>query len=142
MKDLETITRENARFLIFSAHPHFEPHAIMSLLVDNEVAFKVMLGSYNGEREVSFLVPIEAYDLIDQAGFLYGQESILLLGEPVQSEVGAGRMATVRLLETGSEMQAGLFHAVDRSEALSPEVSGWTYDPFGSVYYIISNPTI
>ena len=78
MRDLETIKAVNTDVMVFASNTAV--HEVMYVLLNNNIPFKVMLGMYKGEREVSFTVPREHLETIVNLGLLDGQESILVLG--------------------------------------------------------------
>lgn len=132
MRDLATIVRSNASFVIFAAQPH-EPHTVMSFLVENSIPFKTMLGSYKNERETSYTVPAENFDAIVQAGLVDEQESFLVLGH-----IGESGFRKAEIVFTNPELEpidGGFMVNVSREEALSAE--GWTYDPQGNSFFTL-----
>ena len=132
MRDLETIVRSNASFVIFAAQP-YEPHTVMSFLVENSIPFKTMLGSYKNERETSYTVPAEHFAAITQAGLVDEQESFIVLGHIGES--GFRKAEIVFSNPETAPVEVGYMVNVSREEALSAEA--WTYDPQGNAFFVI-----
>lgn len=133
MKDLEAIKTANGSFVIFAAQPN-AVHDVMSFLVENKIPFKVLLGSYNGERETSYCVPAEHFDTVIQAGLVAEQESILVLGHFNSSGL---RKAEIVFLNGQETESVGFFVNVEREEAFNQ--AGWTFDPMGEKFFTIKS---
>jgi hypothetical protein len=125
----------NRQFAIFAAQPH-EVHDVMYFLTDNNIPFKVMLGSYKGQRETSFTIPHDRLNDVILSGLLDEQESILVLSAfNGRNE----RRAIIVMRDTQEEIDAGVLKHVSRSEAEASD--GWTFDPLGENWFIITQPT-
>lgn len=131
MKALEDIKTANGSFVIFAAQPNL-PHDVMQFFIENEIQFKVLLGSYNGERETSYCVPEKFLPQIIQAGLLSEQESVLVLG---QFQATGYREATIVFLNGQDAEKAGFFINVPKEEALHSV--GWSFDPMNDKFFTI-----
>lgn len=133
MKEIEEIKRANGSFVIFAAQPN-EPHDVMQFFVEHNVPFKVLLGSYNGERETAYCVPQEHFETVIQAGLVDEHESVLVLG---QFNSYGLRKADILFLDgrEATAESAGFFVNTDRDSALKS--NGWTFDPMGDKFFVI-----
>lgn len=132
MKDVKDIVKDNGTFVIFATQP-LEPHEAMSFFVENQIFFKVLLGSYKNEREVSYCVKSEDFSRIVDAGMVEDQESVLVLGI-MDDSVGLRKAEIVYLDEREPEPK-GYFKHVKREEALSG--AGWTFDPMAGSFHTL-----
>lgn len=109
-------------------------HEVMYFLLDNNIPFKVTLGSYKGVRETSFVVQHSDLETISKAGLLDGEESVLLLGKLL----GTGRRQAVLEFRDGSpSVVIGFFHGSTRLNA--EQSDGYSYCPVTRTYYVVSD---
>lgn len=107
-------------------------HEVMYFLLDNNIDFQVLLGSYKGERETSYIIPYDRLEEVMHSGLLNEEESILILG----AMNGLGRRpATLHLLTTNEVFPIGQLVAAARSEAEPQE--GWSYNPTAKQFFTI-----
>ena len=96
-------------------------------LVEQNYAFKQVLGCYMGVTETSFVVctptPREVLNLIRKAN-LFDQECILHVDG----------LSNARLVNSEGSTQIGKFHEVSGK----PETDAWTLDPQTGTYYVVS----
>lgn len=131
MKDLDQIVTENNEFVVFAVQPH-EPHTVMNFMADQGIPFQVLLGSYKGQLETSFIIPHIRLEAMAVSGYVDEQESILILGAVNQNGT---RPARIRFLETGEELDLGSLTRVTKEEALTND--GWTFNPMINSYFTI-----
>lgn len=98
------------------------------------IPYKSMYGCYKGQTETSFLVHLNDWPKALNAGFLDGQESVLMLSKPVN--LGGGRhyrSAQLLYLADGSVENIGRCMEKARDWALKQDA--WTYDPLTNTYW-------
>lgn len=110
-----------------------EVHEVMYFLANNDLQFKVLLGSYKGQRETSFIVEAEAYVLLREAGLLDEQESILFVGQLIPGQ--RGRSAHMLDLDTLEFTLLGNLVPVPR--IIAERADGYSYDPTGDHWFTI-----
>lgn len=122
------LDRNQNSFVIFSSHNLLNAMSAMALTA---IPFKVLLGSYKGEQEQSFMTGLEHLPAIESAGIIKGQESILIL----EAETPKGRPAYLRYVDGSAQddVSLGYFIAVPQSEAIKAD--GWTFDPVSGEYF-------
>lgn len=89
------------------------------------------VGKYKDEIEYSFLCLTEDFDLIQQAGWVLKQESVLLFSE------NNNQAATLRYLDGSPDEVVGHLQYVDKQRALA-NPDGWSYRPDLDKYWIIT----
>jgi hypothetical protein len=121
-------------------------HDILTFCAHLGIDCKMVLGSYKGQPEVSFLVSRQNFDLILASGYINNQDCVLLLGpcdrqnrrpatlrgistlEERQSRTGPGKAPAASWLTWAS--QCGLFQEIDPKFLMQfDQAGGWTYDP-------------
>ena len=89
------------------------------------------VGKYKDEIEYSFLCLTADFDLIQQAGWVLKQESVLLFSE------NNNQAATLRYLDGSPDEVVGHLQYVDKQRALA-NPDGWSYRPDLDKYWIIT----
>jgi hypothetical protein len=127
-------------YVIFAAGAAYSVVVQASLLWD--VSFKAVRGSYrmrdSGEivQEMSYIVPVEQWPLVQASGFVMGQESILVLGPKASRD--AHRPAMLHYL-ANNRLPEFLGYFVDCAEHVAKAQSGWTEDD-GVFYACFHDP--
>lgn len=131
MKPLKDLINESSALVIFASEESTAD--VMSFFVENKISFKVLLGSWRNKQEVSYCVPAEFFEQVIEAGYVNGQESILVMG---QYNPKGLRAAEIVFLDADTKaQQAGFIVNVDRENAILNE--GWTFDPMSDSYFIL-----
>ena len=118
-------------YCIFAAQPH-EPHDVMYFLIDNNIPFQIILGSYKGQRETSYCIPHDRLPDVIGSGLVDDQESILILG----AVNGLGERPASLLMSNADEpVPYGTLVEAPRSEAEASE--GWSYSIMAQAWFII-----
>lgn len=138
MKEIETLnalservwSQTSAEKMVFSSF--MTSTEVMERLVEKGITFKVLLGSYKGERETSYETPFSDFVQVMQSGILDGQESILLIG---------GNSGTDAVLlfnkfnADGSLNIERLGELTVLDPAVLKDYKAWSYDPAAGLYY-------
>lgn len=104
----------------------------MYFLLDNNIDYQVLLSSYKGEKETSYIIPYDRIEDVMKAGLLDSEESTLILG----AMDGLGRRkAHLHMLEPNEIIPIGYLKATARLEAESGE--GWSYNPTAKQFFTI-----
>ena len=98
----------------------------MRIMMDNDINFKRLVGSYNDAMEVSFLVGEKHLGVIVKLSRAFLQDSILLLD--------SSRNAKLLFMDTLEEEELGAFKQVSALYAKSKD--SWTYDNRTNQYWI------
>lgn len=132
MQDLQQQQAAAQKTVIFATQPTPPEHA-MSQMAALGIRYKVLLGSYKGVLEVSFLVTDADFEKVLSLGLVDSQESVLIL-HPASTP--SEREAEILFLnnDNGSTM-IGFFKAAPEHVAIAQD--GYTYDPANQQYYII-----
>lgn len=124
-------TTSNAEYTVFaSSKPAAE---VMYLLLENGHPFQVLLGSWRGNREVSYIVKGDMQATLERLGLLKGEETILLLGA---IDGLSRRYAKIVELEDNSVVNAG--YLVHTSKEVAMEQEGWSYSPIEQAFFTIT----
>ncbi len=128
---MKTTTDEdfNPEAVIFASG--WAPAQVMYFLLDNNIPHKVLLGSWEGTLEVSYLVPFDQYRNVVLGEITVGETCVLFLSKTT----GLNYRHAVLRYDDGEEIPAGKFRPASKFEAESQ--SGWTYDPQTQSYYVI-----
>lgn len=139
MNDVSSIIVENTQFAIFSSHT--PPEDVMYFMAEHNVPYQILLGSYKGQREVSYMVPYNYLDMMVDAnltGVNDGQESYLHLKEARNN----GREAIIKYFrpnEDGAdELLIGTLRNVGKEEALQHE--SWSFNPLTKSWFVVIAP--
>lgn len=100
------------------------------------IGHKLLLGSYKGEVDYSFLINARDWHKVRDSGFINNQECILYLWSHAYGYVNYGvnaRMATMYYLKTGDTIPLGCFVAVNADDANDCD---WTYDIETKQFYV------
>ena len=108
-------------FTIFSSQ-HFA--SLLNFLEHNEVSYKPLVGSWEGNEEQSVLIPSVEFDRLSKEleYYLAGEIAILRLG--AIDNVRKLRPATIIYLQNGFKDYLGYFVPVPKEEAIKRK--GWT----------------
>jgi hypothetical protein len=97
--------------------------------------FKELVGSYKGVTEASFIVPFSRLVDVVEAGWIVGEESVLILGSRYVDGVMRGdRVAHLWFPSTGETVNLGHFGQTTKAHALAQEA--WTFDPTDGTYWV------
>lgn len=134
MRSLQEIQTGNQEFAIFAAQPH-PTEQVMKTLATQGIRFQVLLGSWKGEAEVSYMVQAEALPFIEANGFLDEQETVLILG--AIDSTGRRPALMVTLVDEGESLGENLGYLTEctKQEAMSSEA--YTYNPHIDKFFII-----
>jgi hypothetical protein len=99
---------------------------VRSVLLQSGIRFKTLIGSYQGETEVSLLVEAYHYETILEIASVYKQESILFLGHDLGCEL-------IYLDESRPPLALGVWTEIDPKSVLDSD--SWTLDPDSMKYY-------
>ena len=124
--------------VIFSSNA--PAHRVMEELMKYDIKFDVVLGSYKGIKETSYITELESWDKVSKSGLFDDQESILLLtdSEPVAPEglpVVINTMASLQYLKDNTVEDIGVVISTTKEKALAEE--GFSYIPSQGRYLII-----
>lgn len=126
-------TAGQSEWAIFSTNQ--EPSNIErleKLLLSRVVAYKRVLGQYNGKAEISFLVKAGQVEDIKAHGFLEGQESVLFLEA---CNARGLRKAWLVNLQDDSRKELGYFGSY--TSKLPDTGEDYTFDPVTGCVYTI-----
>lgn len=102
----------------------------MQYLRDMQIPFKIVMGNYEGSRELSFMVDAQYSEIVLNRAFLYNvQDSVL----KIEHEWNNKRKATL-IFENGDEKPLGYYKKVNKKMAM--EHDSWTYDSEECEYYV------
>ena len=123
------MTNQN-QYIVFASCYH--ETVIKHFFKENQIGFKQLIGAYKGTMEDSYIINKKYLKAIERAGFLYAEESILLLGENLGKN---RRRATLHFLNSlKPDKDIGILRAVVKEEAL--EQDNWSYRPDLDTYFI------
>ena len=123
------MTNQN-QYIVFSSCYH--ETVIKHFFNENQIGFKQLIGSYKGTMEDSYIINKKYLKAIERAGFLYAEESILLLGEDLGKN---RRRATLHFMNAFKpDQDIGILRAVVKDEALAQD--NWSYRPDLDTYFI------
>ena len=101
------------------------------------IGYKRLVGSYEGEVNAAFIMDRTDLWLVDAAGWLIRQESILVLG-PLKDETTGrpmgSRSARLVYLDGRPDLALGRFRPTTPEFAMTQP--GWTFDPASGVYFV------
>lgn len=122
----ETLKSIASEFIVFASDQ--TTAKTMSRLVAEGISFKVLLGSYKGEKETSFMITIK--DVSPIVGLIKDQESILSLSN---RQKDGSREAQLVFVNTGESKSIGMFNEITEEQANSQD--SWSFDPTLNQYF-------
>jgi hypothetical protein len=114
---IQGFSKPTETLVIWAADYWHEPHAIRAYLTHHKINFMPCLGSYEGERELSFLTSLATWENDLCKLFCHDQESVLILGTKDSCN---RHLATLRYLNgthKGSEVPVGRFYSMPVAQA-------------------------
>lgn len=126
------LNQADYEYVIFAAQPN-PPEKTMQFLLDNNIDFQVILGSYKGEPETSFCIPFNRFADVGLSGLIDEQESVLFLG-PIAQHDGS-RPAYFLYSEATEPVSVGNLVQVDRSTAEASD--GYSYSLMAKAFFTI-----
>lgn len=105
--------------------------AMSAFLSATGIGHKTLIGSYDGNTEISWIINLDNLKQVYLTGMLNDQESILTLGA---CDARDRRPATLHGIGNTWEKGIGLFQSTTREKALKHR--SWTYDPSTGNYFI------
>ena len=124
--------RTSAELVIFATQP-IPVEETMRLLSEAKVPFKVMLGSYKGEYETSFITPFQYLLQVIELGLLDEQECIMTLSNMQQNGKRLADLVYNVHDENGQPTVDGLGFFGPINEEGLPDA--WTFDPNSGLYF-------
>lgn len=122
----EKITSLGATHIILSSHRPV--HDSMSYMSNDNMIFDVVLGSYKGETETSFITTSD--NLEDIQELIEGQESLLLLSNPQKD---GSREMNLLFVESNDHDFIGMMVELTSEDALATDA--WSYLPSINAYF-------
>lgn len=114
-------------FVIFAAQP-FTTEQVLEFFAKNKVNIRVVLGSYKGTTETSFIMPFEYMEALVKSGLIDNQESLMILSNVQKNGTRCGYLA---YREAGTVEYLGQIGEI--AEDSLPDA--YTYDPTAGLYY-------
>ena len=123
----KALTSIASEYLVFASNEQ-ETHTVMHLLSEKDIAFKVLLGSYKGTLETSFLIHKSYFKDIKE--LVKNEESILSLSN---LQKGGVREGSLIFIKTGQTTSLGIFEEITKEEA--NDLEAWSFDCKDNKYY-------
>lgn len=118
------------QYVVFASSYH--ETVIKQFFKDNNIGFKQLIGSYKGTMEDSYIINKKYLSTIERAGFLYAEESILLLGESLGQNRRRASLHFLNALKPDQDI--GILRAVVKEDAMKEDA--WSYRPDLDTYFI------
>lgn len=123
----EALTSIASEYLVFASN-ETETHTVMNLLAERYITFKILLGSYKGTLETSFLVHVKDFPQIKD--LIKNEESILGLSN---RQNGGLREGSLIFIKTGQTNSLGIFDKITKAQA--DDLEAWSFDYETKTYY-------
>lgn len=113
-------------------------HDVMYFLAQNNIPFRICLGSYKGVVETSFCIPTMMMPIINEAKWILdGQESVMHVRSVQGTLENHVEFEYLRLENQLRFQYQGKLALASKADALAAD--GYTYDPSGLTYSVIVN---